>query len=127
MSHFGSLGYQQFTSNQQPSPKHSAAHTSDSVRFATEPEYDEKLGNFVRTNTPHPKDLIKKKELLKLRNPSLVANNNNDSSNYQDEFNSHRTVNTSRPSSFQAAINEPQLPVINSNQLNQKQPFFQEN
>jgi protein scribble len=45
------------------------ASTNESVRFAPEPdELDEKPSHFVRTNTPHPKDLIKKKELLKQRN-----------------------------------------------------------
>jgi len=116
MSHFGSLGYQQ----QFPSSRQSMTQTSDSVRFAPEPEYDEKLGNFVRTNTPHPKDLMKKKELFKLRNPSLINNNNNNNSQSQDEFNGHRSVHASRPTSFQAAINEPQLPVI-------KQVFCQDN
>jgi len=39
----------------------------ESVRFAPESDNDDRPSHFVRTNTPHPKDLIKKKEALKQR------------------------------------------------------------
>jgi hypothetical protein len=46
---------------------------SESVRFAAEPDNDDKLSHFVRTNTPHPKELAKKKEILKQRGAAAAA------------------------------------------------------
>ena len=115
LSQYGNIAFQQ-------SMKTSAFHTSEQVRFVSDNlDNDEKLGNFVRTNTPHPKDLIKKKELLKLRNPSLINNNQPN-----DKVSKQRLISSSRPSSFQAAQND-QLPIINSNYLNQEQVILQSN
>jgi protein scribble len=48
--------------------------TSESVRFAPDPDNDERSSHFVRTNTPHPKELIKKKEALKQRSAQKSIN-----------------------------------------------------
>jgi hypothetical protein len=109
LSHFGSIAYQQ-SETEAPTLSNKINHTNESVRFkadSSDENDEEKLGNFVRTNTPHPKDLLKKKEMLKLRN-----SNNNNETNQQNEKHT-----TSRPNSFQSAINEPQLPIINSSNL----------
>lgn len=47
-------------------------NTSESVRFAPESDNEEKLSHFVRTNTPHPKELAKKKEMLKQKTSNSV-------------------------------------------------------
>ena len=47
----------------------------ESVRFAPESDNDDRPSHFVRTNTPHPKDLIKKKEALKQRASSYKEPN----------------------------------------------------
>lgn len=43
------------------------AQNTESVRFAPEDDDDDRPSHFVRVNTPHPKDLIKKKEAIKQR------------------------------------------------------------
>ena len=45
--------------------------------------------------------------MLKMRNSNISSN----------EANQHEKLTTSRPNSFQAAINDPQLPIINSTNL----------
>lgn len=85
--------------------------TTESVRFAPESENDEKPSHFVRTNTPHPKELQKKKEMLKQRNSSSqehsVKQNSESKDNHSDIV-------------CEQASNAPQqqLPVINSKLLN---------
>lgn len=109
LSCFGSINYQQ-SETEAPTLSNKINHTNESVRFkaeSTDETDEEKLGNFVRTNTPHPKDLLKKKEMLKMRNSNISSN----------ETNQHEKLTTSRPNSFQAAINDPQLPIINSTNL----------
>ena len=49
------------------------ATTNESVRFAPELDTDEHMSHFVRTNTPHPKELVKKKEALKQRHAAAAA------------------------------------------------------
>lgn len=52
-------------------------NTSESVRFAPDPEQvDDKPSHFVRTNTPHPKELVKKKEAMKQRAANKSVNSN---------------------------------------------------
>lgn len=69
-----------------PSPVQKTTNM-ESVRFAPESDDDDKPSHFVRVNTPHPKDLIKKKEAIKQRaanykekemvnNPTEAQNNN---------------------------------------------------
>ena len=79
--------------------------TSESVRFAPEPDNDDKLSHFVRTNTPHPKELMKKKEALKQRHG---VSTNSQSSNQESVLSDRQT----------------QLPVINAKtvQLNPNPP-----
>ena len=113
LSQYGNFGYNPSLINA------GIIHTSESVKFATESENDEKIGNFVRTNTPHPKDLMKKKELLKLRNPYLISSNTDSKKPNKTDETSQRNLNTSRPSSFQAAVD--QLPIINANFLDQEE------
>jgi protein scribble len=69
--------------------------TSESVRFAPEPDNDDRLSHFVRTNTPHPKELMKKKEALKQRHG---VSTNSQSSNQES----------------QSSERQSQLPVINT-------------
>ena len=52
--------------NTAPSPAPRAAN-AESVRFAPDEEEDDRPSHFVRVNTPHPKDLVKKKEAIKQR------------------------------------------------------------
>jgi protein scribble len=73
--------------------------TSESVRFAAEPDNDDKLSHFVRTNTPHPKELMKKKEALKQRHGT--------SANGQSSYNES-----------QSSDRQNQLPFINTRMVN---------
>jgi hypothetical protein len=76
----------------QPSPIVRAANV-ESVRFAPENDVDEGPSHFVRVNTPHPKDLIKKKEAIKQRAASKEKEPDSERAN---------------------SIEQPQLPVIST-------------
>ena len=87
---------------------------SESVRFA-DADGEEKPSHFIRTNTPHPKELMKKKEMLKQRNAhSTSASTNNPSivSNIQQAESEPRSNSIS---SAQQNVNHlPTLPDVGS-------------
>jgi len=91
---------------------------SESVRFATESEADERPNHFVRTNTPHPKELMKKKEMLKQRNSANLDQNRTNSENAG-------SINCT-----DSGLNPQQLPVIkpiNNDSTSQEQTTTQSN
>ena len=80
--------------------------------------------HFIRTNTPHPKELMKKKEMLKQRNannPSVlsnssVTNNNNTNSARNSQIESEPTSSSTQFTSTNNTNNvNIQLPVIENN------------
>ena len=107
---------------------HNESHkqqTSESVRFAPESDNEEKPSHFERKNTPHPKELMKKKEQLKQRNsnnPSLISNNNTPTT---ANTNSARVNPDSNSEMSVTSSGNPNLPVLNvkpsSNEANTNQ------
>jgi hypothetical protein len=95
---------------------------SESVRFAPESENDEKPSHFVRTNTPHPKELMKKKEMLKQRNSSNLESNrqNSESSNHAD------LVQASPQNQTQQLQSQPQLPIISTKTIDDSSSLNQQ-
>lgn len=91
--------------------------TSESVRFAPESDNEEKPSHFVRTNTPHPKELMKKKELLKQKNASISSASGQHQPTAPSDSISQKSASSSLNQSQQHQ--QPQLPVISSSQLNQ--------
>jgi protein scribble len=95
--------------------------TSESVRFAPESDNEEKPSHFVRTNTPHPKELAKKKEALKQRSTTV----SNTTSTVTANGITTTIVSSSKVQFEHTSKNEnddqqtpQQLPVINSKLLN---------
>ena len=98
----------QIANSQQPTVP---TQPSESVRFAPESENDERPSHFVRTNTPHPKELMKKKELLKQRNSTTqdLAKQNGET-----EAPTEETITSQLPviKTTNDSVNQsPQLPV----------------
>ncbi|CAF0721438.1 unnamed protein product [Brachionus calyciflorus] len=89
--------------------------TTESVRFAPESDNEEKPSHFVRTNTPHPKELMKKKEMLKQKNASIT------SSNQQNFVQSDSISQKSAGSTTQIQQQQQpaQLPIISPSQISQ--------
>jgi protein scribble len=84
--------------------------TSESVRFAPESDNEEKPSHFERKNTPHPKELMKKKEQLKQRNsnnPSLISNT-------PTTANSARVNPDSNSEMSATSAGNPNLPVLSA-------------
>ena len=97
------------------------SQTSESVRFAPESENDEKPSHFVRTNTPHPKELMKKKEMLKHRhsNTNLESNRqNSESSNPADSVQALSQQNQTQQ--------QQQLHIISSKTINDSSTLNQQ-
>lgn len=79
----------------------------ESVRFAPESDDEERPSHFVRVNTPHPKDLIKKKEAIKQR----AANHKEKETILKNSTETHHSVIEKRSDSTKSSP-QNQLPVI---------------